>query len=86
MDHARGMHLCLLHQTVVQVCNMPDNLHRKLKSQAALAGMSLTDYLVSDMHRVGLPMIEELRARLHGRPAVTPSITPAQAVRSERGR
>jgi aspartokinase-like uncharacterized kinase len=69
-----------------QACNMPDNLHRKLKLQAALAGMSLSDYLVSEMYRVDRSTIEELRTRLQGRPAVMLSVAPAQAVRAERNR
>jgi hypothetical protein len=84
MDHVCGMRLCLPHQTMIQVHAMPDNLHRKLKLQAALAGMSLSDYLVSEMHRRGRPTIEELRARLQGRRAVMLSVAPAQAVRAER--
>jgi antitoxin FitA len=70
---------------MIQIRNVPDALHRRLKSRAALAGMSLSDYLLSEIRDVAeRPTLEELRARLERRPTVTPSITPAQAIRAER--
>jgi len=73
--------------TMVQIRNVPDTLHRRLKSRAALAGMSLSDYLLSEIREVAArPTLEELRARLERRSAVNPSVPPAQAVRAERDR
>jgi plasmid stability protein len=73
--------------TMIQIRNVPDALHRRLKSRAALAGMSLSDYLLSEIRQVaGRPTLDELRARLEQRPGVTPSLPPAQAVRAERDR
>jgi plasmid stability protein len=73
--------------TMIQIRNVPDALHRRLKSRAALAGMSLSDYLLSEIRQVaGRPTLEELRARLEQRPGVTPTVKPAQAVRAERDR
>jgi antitoxin FitA len=70
-----------------QIHNAPDTLHRRLKSQAVLAGMSLSDYLLSEMRRVAeRSTLDELRARLERRAEMTPSLAPAQAVRAERGR
>jgi antitoxin FitA len=70
---------------MIQIRNVPNELHRRLKSRAALAGMSLSDYLLSELHRVAeRPTIDELRARLEHRSTVTPSVLPAQAVRVER--
>jgi len=37
---------------MVQIRNVPDALHRRLKSRAALAGMSLSDYLLSEILQV----------------------------------
>jgi antitoxin FitA len=71
--------------TMIQIRNVPDALHRKLKSRAALAGMSLSDYLLSEIRELAeRPTLEELRARLEGRSEVKPSVTPAQAIRAER--
>lgn len=71
--------------TMIQIRNVPDALHRRLKSRAALAGMSLSDYLLSEIRQVAeRPTLEELRARLQSRSEVVPAVTPAQAVRAER--
>ena len=73
--------------TMIQIRNVPDVLHRRLKSRAALAGMSLSDYLLSEIRQVAArPTLDELRARLEQRPGVTPTVNPAQAVRAERDR
>jgi antitoxin FitA len=73
--------------TMIQIRNVPDALHRRLKSRAALAGMSLSDYLLSEIRQVAdRPTLDELRARLNQRPRVNPSLRPAQAVRAERDR
>jgi len=73
--------------TMVQIRNMPELLHRELKSRAALAGMSLSDYLLNELRRVASqPTIAELRARLDRRSAIDPAIPPSEAVRAERDR
>lgn len=73
--------------TMIQIRNVPDTLHRRLKSRAALAGMSLSEYLLRELRTVAeRPTVEELRARLHERSSIAPSIPPAEAVRAERDR
>jgi plasmid stability protein len=78
----------VFHMTImIQIRNVPDALHRRLKSRAALAGMSLSDYLLGEIRQVAeRPTLDELRARLESHPEMTPSMTPAQAVRAERDR
>lgn len=72
---------------MIQIRNVPDDLHRRLKARAALAGMSLSDYLLDEIRRTAeRPTIAELRSRLESRPASTPSPPPAEAVRAERDR
>lgn len=71
--------------TMIQIRNVPDALHRRLKSRAALAGMSLSDYLLNEIRAVAeRPTLEELRTRLESRPGMKPSVAPAAAVRAER--
>ncbi len=71
--------------TMVQIRNVPDALHRTLKSRAALAGMSLSDYLLPEIRQSAeRPTIDELRARLQSRPAVVLSQEPADVIRAER--
>jgi antitoxin FitA len=73
--------------TTIQIPNVTDALHSRLKLLAALAGMSLSDYLHNEIREVAeRPTLEELRARLERRSRVAPSITPADAVRAERDR
>lgn len=70
---------------MVQIRNVPETLHRRLKSRAALAGMSLSDYLLSELRQVAArPTLDELQARLHSRKETTLSVEPAEAVRAER--
>lgn len=70
---------------MIQIRNVPDMLHRRLKSRAALAGMSLSDYLLNELREVAeRPTLEELRTRLSSRSRTVPSVAPADAVRMER--
>ena len=65
--------------------HVPDDLYRKLKARAALVGLPLSDYLLQKVRRVAeRPTIAELRSRLARRPSVTPTVSPAKAVRAER--
>lgn len=71
--------------TMIQIRNVPDALHRELKSRAARAGMSLSDYLLREIRQVAeRPTMEEMRARLHSRPRTNPSESAEDAVRAER--
>jgi len=70
---------------MIQVRNVPDSLHRTLKAQAALAGMSLSDFLLVEIRQVAeRPTIAELRERLHRRSRVGSPMSAAAAVRRER--
>ena len=47
---------------MVQIRNVPDELHRKIKARAALAGMSLSDYLLLELRKtLDRPTRQELR-------------------------
>ena len=70
---------------MIQLRNVPEPLHRKLKARAALEGMSLSDYLLHEIRRVAeRPTVAELKERLHGRQSIAPRISSAEAVRAER--
>jgi plasmid stability protein len=70
---------------MVQIRNVPDALHRRLKARAALEGKSLSDYLLSEIaESAERPTVSELRARLAGRSSVTPARAPALVLREER--
>ena len=70
---------------MIQLRNVPETLHRKLKARAAMEGMSLSEYLIAEVRRAAeRPSMSELRQRLADRRPVTPSVSPAEAVRAER--
>lgn len=70
---------------MIQLRHVPEDLHRKLKARAALAGLSLSDYLLKEVRRVAeRPTVAELRNRLAHRSAVSPKVSPAKAIRAER--
>ena len=67
--------------------NGPDDLHRVLKSRAALAGKSLSDYLIAEIQgHAEYPTVEELRQRIRARTPVRPTVPPDQMIREERDR
>ncbi len=70
---------------MIQLRNVPDGLHRSLKARAAMAGMSLSDYLLAEIKEIAeRPTLAELRDRLRTRKAVTLQIDSARLVREER--
>jgi len=72
---------------MIQIRNVPDELHRRLKSRAAQAGMSLSDYLLNEIGKIAeQPTWEEFRARLAKRPPVELSVEPAEIIREMRGK
>jgi plasmid stability protein len=69
----------------IQLRNVPDLLHQKLKSRAALAGLSLSGFLIREARKIiERPTSQEIFERLAQRSRITPRISPAGAVRSER--
>lgn len=77
--HAHNM------SVMIQLRNVPDELHRRLKIRAAQEGRSLSDYLISELCKVAeRPTVEELQARLAKRTPAHLEESPAQAVRAER--
>jgi plasmid stability protein len=70
---------------MIQVRNVPDSVHRALKAQAALAGMSLSGFLLVEIRRLAeRPTIVELRKRLRRRSRVGAPVSAAEAARRER--
>jgi len=70
---------------MIQLRNVPDALHRSLKARAALAGMSLSDYLLAEIREIAArPTLSELRERLERREAVNLRRPAAAIIREER--
>jgi len=70
---------------MIQLRHVPDDLHRKLKSRAAMEGMSLSDYLLGELREIAeRPTLAEFRARLHARKPVSADLDTGSLVREER--
>jgi hypothetical protein len=70
---------------MIQLRNVPETLHRHLKARAAMAGMSLSDYLLAEIKEIAeRPTMAEFRERLHQRKPVTVELETARLVREER--
>jgi antitoxin FitA len=71
--------------SMIQIRHVPEQLHRKLKARAAVAGLSLSDYLLAELRRYAeRPTREEILARIATRSRLTLQEPPADAVRAER--
>lgn len=70
---------------MIQLRNVPDALHRHLKARAAMAGMSMSDYLLSEIKEIAeRPTLAEMRELLHRRQPVSVRLDTARMVRAER--
>ena len=70
---------------MIQIRHVPDALHRKLRARAALAGMSLSDYLRTELDSMADRLTApELRDRLTALGPMRVREVPADAVRAER--
>lgn len=71
--------------SMIQIRNVPEGLHRRLKARAALAGLSLSDLLLHEIAALAeRPSPDELRARLAALTPVSPDLSPADLVRADR--
>jgi plasmid stability protein len=72
---------------MLQIRNLPDEIHRKLKVRAAREGVTLSELLAREARRLAeQPSLEEMRQRLLARPRIALRTSPAEMVRRERGK
>ncbi len=70
---------------MIQLRNVPDALHRSLKARAAMAGMSLSHYLLAEIREIAeRPTLAELRQRVRKHRPVTLELETARLVQEER--
>ena len=73
--------------TLVQIRDVPDDVHRVLKARAAMAGVSLSEYLRALLARAAArPTPAELSERIAARGAAAPSQPSEVTVRAIRER
>lgn len=52
----------------IQIRDVPDDVHARLRSRAAVAGMSMSEYLRSELIRLaGKATVAEVTERIHSR-------------------
>jgi len=70
---------------MIQIRNVPEKLHRKLKARAAAEGMTLTDYVAALIKRdLQRPSVAEWMQALETRTMVHLDPPPEQVVREDR--
>jgi len=71
---------------MIRIRNVPDAVHRTLKARAAMAGMSLSDYLLVQIRDIAKrPTLEELTERIRRREPVNLPFSAAEVTRAQRG-
>jgi len=72
---------------MIQIRNVPEDVHRKLKARAASTGMTLSDFLLAEAKRtLEKPTRQELLERLSTRKPARLKKSAAALVREERDR
>jgi len=70
---------------MIQLRNVPDALHRSLKTRAAMASRSLSDYLLAEIKEIAeRPTLAEMWKGLRRRKPAAVKIDTARMVREER--
>jgi antitoxin FitA len=71
----------------IQVRNVPDDVHRELRTRAAATGVSLSDFALQELERVAEhPPVAELIQRARSRAGGATSASITAAIRSGRDR
>jgi antitoxin FitA len=72
---------------MIQIRNVPDDLHRALKARASQNGMTLSDYLLSELRTLSSrPTMREWLATTETWQPVEVDESPAEAIAAERAR
>jgi antitoxin FitA len=72
---------------MIQIRNVPDDVHQALKIRATKAGMSLSEYLLRELTKVAdKPTLEEVLERIQRRGPTGKAFDSVAAVREIRGR
>ena len=70
---------------LVQIRNVPEEVHRRLKARAAMEGRSLSELALAELTRsLERPTRRELIERVQARERVAVSQSPAEVLRAER--
>ena len=78
-------HACHM-SAMIQIRNVPDSLHRRLKARAAMEGVSMSLYVLREIERaLARPSRQEVLQAIREQPGVALDRSPADVLRDERG-
>ena len=84
VSHPACYHLAV---KTIQIRNVPEPIHRVLRTRAAAAGVSLSDYALAELERVAArPPVGDVLARAESRAGGVATEVIVSAVRSGRDR
>jgi plasmid stability protein len=70
---------------MIQIRNVPPELHRRLKARAAIEGLSMSDYVLREVRKaLDRPTRQEILDRLGARPLRRLRRRAAEVIRAER--
>ncbi len=73
--------------TMIQIRNVPEALHRRLKARAALEGVSMSRFVLREIERaLERPTRREWIEAIRSQPEVELDTSPADILRDERNR
>ena len=72
---------------MIQIRNVPETLHRRLKARAAMEGISMSRYVLREIERsLERPTRRELLDAIASQPERTLNPSPAEILQEERDR
>jgi antitoxin FitA len=72
---------------MLQIRHVPDDVHRRLKARAALAGLTLSDFALAELRpSLDRPTNDELVAMFESIPEQTLETSPTAIIREDRDR
>ncbi len=70
---------------MIQIRNVPDDLHRRIKARAALTGMSMSRFILMELQKVvERPTRQEVLEQIARYPTDHLDPAPAEVIRTER--
>ena len=72
-------------KTMIQIRNVPEPLHRRVKARAAIEGVSMSRYILQAIERaLARPSRQELLEAIRSQPEIRLDPPPADILREER--
>ncbi len=69
----------------LQIRNVPESIHRKLRARAAARGQTLSEYALGELTRAATtPTVEELYERAVTRGRIETPVDPVDLIRTDR--